>query len=275
MSGEEICAIIVLYQCRPADSVTLQSLNQAAEVAELSLPVYVYDNSPEPPHWTGFSRLRLAGYHHNPANPGVSAAYNHFAIQSRHEWLLLLDQDTSFPTDFFQELKGFDASDDRLILPQLFQGKQLISPHRFSYGYSYSVAELSPGGHRLDKYSALNSGILIRRTLFEEVGGYPTEVCLYFSDQVFMHKLKEHGLSHFRLLRASCEHAMASNDSSDPAAFRQRFLLFVDGARRALPHFPVLTRLGLRALVLLRGLKLSLRHKQGFYLQRARAILHK
>ncbi len=271
MQLSEIGAILVLYQCAPANSITLQSLNRACQKVGHTLPVYIYDNSPNPVQRPEFSNIRIMEARHNPDNPGVSTAYNFFAEKLRHsyKWLLLLDQDTGFPETYFEELKEVDPKNAELILPKLMQGNTLISPHAFRSGYSHSIEIPAKGFHNLQNRAALNSGILVSTHALHRAGGYAEDVPLYFSDQVFIQRLKEHGVSRYFLLNAQCSHSMSSNDERNLADFKKRYQLFVDGARCARRHFPIPTSLGLRALVLMRGFKLSLRHRDSYFLKHA------
>lgn len=274
MSAEKkIAAIMVLYRCPPAQSATLQSLSQACQKADLSLDLYLYDNSPTAQPLAGFPHINVLETHHNPNNPGVSTAYNHFARQAQAEWLLLLDQDTQFPESYFEEVLPLLNGPHALILPPLVQNGVQISPHAFRWGYSFSEKEMKSGAQSLKQRSALNSGLLVKKEWFQKVGGYAEDVPLYFSDQVFVHRLKKAGLKDFYLLESPAHHSMASNDARDPAGFKERFLLFVNGARAARKHFGPTVRAGLTALAILRGLKLSLRQADAFYLRQSLKIL--
>ncbi len=267
----DIAAILVLYNCPMNESLTLQSLNSAGKAASTILKVFVYDNSAERQKAADFSNLEIVETYHDAGNPGVSKAYNHFAekLKNQFSWFLLLDQDTQFPEGYFRELLEVEEYNSELILPRLMQGSQLISPHGFYNGYSRSIAPPATGLQPLTQRSALNSGILISSKAFKEAGGYAEDVPLYFSDQVFIQRLKDSGIDHYYLLNSVCTHQMASNDISNIPAFKRRFELFVKGARAAQKHFKGLTRQGLKALILLRAAKLSMKFKDTFYLRQA------
>src|ERR1700743_364915 len=100
-SDETLLAVIVLNKTRLEDSKTFASLTACLKASSLQLDLLIYDNSPEynPDSVSGFPNWKIT-YMADTSNSGVSKAYNcaaSLALASKKQWLLLFDQDTSFP----------------------------------------------------------------------------------------------------------------------------------------------------------------------------------
>lgn len=267
MEAKQIAGILVLYKCALKNSDTLLSLNASCKANNYTLHIAVYDNSPNAQSVVEFSNLLLTEYVHNAKNPGVSAGYNHFsAILPSHLFLLLLDQDTLFPENFMEEVLLFDSTTFALAAPILKQKDQIISPHQIKLGYSFSKETYAFGKQSLNNKSILNSGILVSQHAYRKAGGYAEDVPLYFSDQVFIQRLKNSGLSSFFLLHATCQHAMASNSMDVLESFKNRYNLFLTGAKQARKYFPLHTAIGLNIVVFLRALKLSITQRNLYFI---------
>ena len=106
-----ILSILVLYECQAHESQTIRSLQRAYKErpqAFGSFKLIIYDNSPEPQRESLEFPFKHE-YVHNPANEGVSAAYNYalqVAKRKDYDWLLLLDQDTDLPEDYISKLSN-------------------------------------------------------------------------------------------------------------------------------------------------------------------------
>jgi len=139
--------IIVIYNIELEDSESFQSILQMhAEEAELN--VFVYDNSLKPQKLKAYKNIRLS-YVHDPNNSGVSKAYNtgaENAKKEQKEWVLLLDQDTTLPSDILKQYNSAikTYSEAKLIVPilQLANGK-IFSPcsYRFKRGFYFQFVE--------------------------------------------------------------------------------------------------------------------------------------
>jgi glycosyltransferase involved in cell wall biosynthesis len=195
----QILPVVVLYQQSIGQSLTLQSLQQNLERLGLRMDVFVYDNSPEPQAveqsfaWKSFNVF----YRHDPHNSGLSKAYNTAAVKARglkKEWLLLLDQDTILPPNFF-ETYASAVRDNRHIkifspILKLESGK-IFSPCLLKHKRGYPPKRISPGRHSLWTYSPVNSGMLVCLKLFFKVGGYNEKLKIDFCDFQFLEKVRK------------------------------------------------------------------------------------
>ena len=237
MSLDKVLGVLVLYNCKLEDSESIVTLNSSLEWINQRLLLYVYDNSlirQYPDNKFEYGNFRI-NYVHDNSNPGVSKAYNmgaKFANETNRTWLLLLDQDTLFQKDFFQvvsialiENKGFD-----LYATKLYVNQTIISPSRYYFkrGFSYNK-EIVSGSFPLRNTTFLNSGLIVSLQSFIDCGGYSETVKLYFSDFVFIDRLRKNVKKYF-LLNTFGQHQLSSNDESDYDAFLVRFELYLEGA---------------------------------------------
>jgi GT2 family glycosyltransferase len=107
----KVCVCLVLYGCGLRNTRSFAVLRRAAEKRGGAVRLFVQDNSPLAALDAGFIE-GFGGFSfvHDPANPGVSRAYNRaldYAEKSGSEWLLLLDQDTELPEDYFDVLEDW------------------------------------------------------------------------------------------------------------------------------------------------------------------------
>ncbi|MCF0194138.1 MAG: glycosyltransferase, partial [Bacteroidaceae bacterium] len=94
MPTNDILFVLVIYRCTVAESLSYQTL--VAPNAYASSHLFIYDNSP----YTQTTDIPHVAYIHDTANGGLGRAYNSaasFAVSHNYRWLLLMDQDTSFP----------------------------------------------------------------------------------------------------------------------------------------------------------------------------------
>jgi len=190
-----VFAVIVLYKIDLDKSLTFLSLTKSLQYSTQQLDVLIYDNSPSPCYNEEKHNLWNITYVHDPGNGGLGKAYNkglEHAKKIKKQWLLLLDQDTSFPVNTFRTFEKHLMNDqNNLIVPLLFSNNKIISPFSHFYGYGRPPKNLNPGSYSLNKFTAVNSGIMIKTKLFEKAGGYNSLIKLDYSDISFMHKLQK------------------------------------------------------------------------------------
>jgi glycosyltransferase involved in cell wall biosynthesis len=179
-------------------------------------------------------------YKYNPDNPGVSKAYNEGCTLARgkeKKWLLLLDQDTAFEagwlgTYFRNTMEGPPAF---IKVPILLSDAVIVSPFRYWLTKGVPSRRVDPGVHSLQRYFAINSGLLIDREVFESVGGYDETIPLDFSDFAFMNKLKK---NRYRLsvMALRGRHRLSSIEKPDENTAKQRFKQYCLGSKRLTPY---------------------------------------
>lgn len=267
----DILGILVLYNSTLDDSDTIQSLNQSLEKNDFYLDMFVYDNSRSPKYLESkFIYKRMNIYYINDiSNSGVSKAYNSGATYANYlgkKWILLLDQDTKFPENSFNEYlsaKNNIDSEIKIIVPTLLFENNIYSPSGY-YLYRTIKCQCKTGVNFLIGKTLLNSGLFINLNLFIAVGGFNENIPLDFSDTSFIEKVKK-STNNFYLLTIKCSHNLSS-DELDIYKIKERFKYYVQGT-----YFYAQERKKSKVLilfwVLLRTLKLSIRHSEIFFLR--------
>ena len=240
-SPRPILAVLVLYKCVPSMSHSLSALLAILD-ANPDLANYfslvIYDNSPLPHNVEINDEIPIL-YRHDPTNPGLAAAYN-FALaraeKERHEWLLLLDQDTLLTQAFLVELiecTNSLRSQEKVasITPKLLVDGKIYSPAahfidqlRHQYRRSNHAVTLEIVGVQLDRIGAYNSGATIRVSALRSIGGFPKDYWLDYLDHAVFHALSAHGYLMY-IMRAKIEHDASQAAVGDVPAERQRNLI--------------------------------------------------
>jgi len=241
--------IVVLYKQSIEQSVTLQTLNAGLKVANVTMDVFVYDNSPAKGSYAKKFRWNQFNIHYVPdqRNSGLSKAYNSGADAARalsKEWILLLDQDTSFPLNIFNNYFNAVAAHSAVSLfaPILkLSNGRIFSPCINKHKRGYPVEEISSGEYNLKQFSPVNSGILVKLDLFLRVGGYNENVKVDFCDFQFLEKVQKVNPS-FYLIQSIALQDFSSDEVSVEKQM-QRFKIYLEDARNC-KKYTVADRLG-------------------------------
>jgi GT2 family glycosyltransferase len=184
--------VIVLYKVTIAQSSTCISIRDQVECDREEFSVLVYDNSPVansaglPSDWMYIS---------DPTNSGLSAAYNHAILRCKESgahWLLLLDQDSRLPTNFFVNLRADTAlchqqAKIAAIVPMIFSNQRQISPVLPMWGFDRSY--LATRSATSKWLSAINSAACIRVSFVESIGGFSDDFWLDYLDHWLFRKI--------------------------------------------------------------------------------------
>ncbi|WP_367143860.1 glycosyltransferase [Pantoea stewartii] len=259
--------IVVLYKIGLSHSDSINSILDS-DVERLISEIFVYDNSPaceDNNEIIESYRGRKVYYINDYSNSGVSAAYNKGLSKAKelnYEYVLLLDQDTKFPPDSVKEyVKAIKNNPHiKLVAPRLKTTKgELCSPLRYSLHRGFVLKEIEPGIYPLDRYSPINSGMMLNTSSAIQCGGYEEKVFLDFSDFQFIEKLKRN---------VDCFYVMPllviqdlSNDEPDTNSLLNRFKIYCKCARNC--HRNNFIDDGIYFfMVLNRAIKLTLRTKE-------------
>jgi rhamnosyltransferase len=263
--ADAVIAVLVLYKTRLEDSKTFVSLGNSLKSSKLIMDIVVYDNSPTPmvsnPECVS-DNWRIH-YIHDETNPGVSKAYNEglaIARKLNKKWLLLLDQDTSFPQNAVVEYSKAVRGNPGIFLfaPILISNDKIMSPCRYFLHRGYSINKVKYGVCDFSMKSLLNSGMLVGVDAFEIVGGYNEKIRLDFADHAFI-KCYKHYYRNFVLINMRCSHGFFGNQSLTTNAALVRFAYYCEGARHSANNFRDFPILLLVAAC--RAVKFSLIHK--------------
>ena len=233
-----ILAVIVVFNLKLEESWTLITLNRSLEKISEYLDIVVYDNSLHSDLVNGSVFRKWCfniHYFHDSSNPGLSKAYNFAAYYGEFlekSWLLVLDQDTSFPVDTFS--KYFKAIQDnpsiKLFAPVLkISDGRIFSPSRYWFKRGFGVKKISFGVHGFKGISPVNSGIMIALDAYTAVGGYDEKVRLDFSDFMFIERFRKR-FSEFYVVDVVGVQAF-SDEEMNVGKLNDRFGWYCEGAR--------------------------------------------
>lgn len=180
---KSLVGVAVLYKCSFEKSNTIVSLNKSLERMNLRLALLVYDNGPEKQsnkESFEYGNLDIV-YKHDPENSGISKAYNEgveFASGRRADWILLLDQDTVFNSNFFESYIETTAKsiahDIVCIIPKVLSINDsiLFSPSKiFPGGITRPLKRIKPG-IIVEPITSINAGTFISTQFVKSIGGF-------------------------------------------------------------------------------------------------------
>jgi len=226
MVFDELMVVLVIYKMEVNESSAFQSLTKALQSVNKKASIFIYDNSPIAHQHTQAENWKIT-YQSDTNNPGVSKAYNEGFEQAKlqtKKWLLLVDQDTVFPLNTFEQYQiAMEKFNCPIIVPRLIDSTGIVSPLKFYFG----------GGQRLSRIRTKqlvslkdfffhNSGLLVSLDEFESAGKYDETFPLDFSDFSFVHRLRKRN-DYFLVANVEAFHNLATNS---PSNFTERFTRF-------------------------------------------------
>ncbi|MBS1683014.1 MAG: hypothetical protein JST48_14985 [Bacteroidetes bacterium] len=229
---DELIVVLVIYQMKIADSPAFQSLSKALKNKNQQASLFIYDNSPLPQAAPDSSSWKIT-YNHDPANPGVSKAYNEGFVEAKKQnkkWMLLADQDTVFPESFFQTITEtiFEKPLTKLLVPIVRNESIIISPFCFRLGKGTAYKTITPKSYSLKKTKFINSGLVVSADIFESCDGYDERFPLDFSDLAFAERILKHH-DELVVIDAICWHSLSSSEDSSQEILR-RFPYYLSGS---------------------------------------------
>jgi GT2 family glycosyltransferase len=265
----KILVVLVVYEQDYLNTTAYKTLvsNSIKDVG-CEISVFVYDNSLKAiKEHANTTESFFVKYCHDPANSGVSKAYNsgyQYAKELGFEWLILLDQDTALKDDSIAQYVASIKSHPEILIhaPVLKSSHTIISPSKYKYRRGFAIGDISPGIHPLGCIVPLNSGMCISINVFEKIGIYNEKIRLDFSDFDFIRRVSVK-VKRFALMPVVYEHALSSNDETCKSAIT-RYKFYCNGARHSIiTNSDVFI---LAAAALMRGIKLTLKFKKPAFL---------
>ena len=204
MDLESVLGVMVLYKRSLRESETFMSLSKAIVGTSRSLDLLVYDNSPES-HFDKNVELGYSGkitYIHDSTNPGICKAYNtgfEKALAINKKWLLLLDQDTDFTSNYIESLLNAVKKDKNYvsIVPVVYSNGKIVSPTRYDFLGRMKATEEEEVNKVVSNITAINSGSCINTKFLKEIGGFNTDFPLDMLDHWLNHMINTHNRNTF------------------------------------------------------------------------------
>lgn len=234
---DKILAIVVVYNQDLSKSQTLISLGDDIQNEQSSLDLFIYDNSSAKRKDFAPKGFNVLAHFHDGNNVGVSAAYNEavrFAQSIDKEWVLLLDQDTSFGIGALKMyLDNINSNPDVNIFSPIIklENGSIFSPFGKCFKRGFVLKNVEPIRYSLKTYSPVNSGILVKVDSFTMVDGYNEKVKLDFSDIEFIRRISKYE-KEFKVIDLICFQDF-SNDDTNIENLNNRFAFFCDGAKNS------------------------------------------
>lgn len=227
--NNRILFVLVLYKCPLEDSKSFLSL--LANHPEEQSHIFVYDNSPCIQH----TEITVAQYIHDTQNGGLGKAYNtacRFAQEEGYQWLMLLDQDTTFPENALQKYQQaiVQHSELQMIVPQhKIRTGQFFSPTHYHLKTSQLQEHVLTGVVHFKDAAPINSGMLVSVNSFTRVNGYDEAVWLDFSDIRFIEKFQRYHSTFYVMPDVICLQDFSATESNKDKRY-QRHCIYLECA---------------------------------------------
>lgn len=232
-----ILPVVVLYNRNYRESIAIETLNKSFEQYSRNqkLTTFIYDNSSSPQKVAGYGNLEFL-YFNDRDNGGVSPAYNlgaKWADKIGKEWLLLLDQDTQLPKDFFTIANDhIKRGEFKLYAPILKSNDLIISPCNYYLKKGFPKKQIKTGKLKIKNINFLNSGLILNLEAFNKIKGFNEKIPLYFSDFEFIDRFKKR-YAHCFVLPVILDHNLRDLDEKSFESASKTFPFFCDGARES------------------------------------------
>lgn len=180
--------VIVLYQIKATDSLTIQTLQQI--LASNKLPelrqIIVYDNSPmeDTPVFTDKRFI----YHFAEGNQGLAKAYNYVwpkSLSAGCDWLITLDQDTKLTNEYFiAVMNEIKKANEQIVViaPVVYDKTQQISPVRSDTLRPLHTSLPMGGEIYHSQVMVINSAAVISLNFLQQIAGYNESFSLDYLD---------------------------------------------------------------------------------------------
>lgn len=195
----KIMIVLVIYKLKLIEAPALNTLIKAYCKHEKFeyFELIIYDNSPIKQNINVKIPFQTQ-YIHDSSNGGLYAAYTYAlnrAIETKCNWILLLDQDTKLSLNYFfsvSKITDNKSLDDDVvaIVPKVFtiNGK-MISPCKLFIGRIVKSIPLEYIGIYNFKISAINSGTFVKVEFLKTIGGFNPLFKLDFVDHWIFYKI--------------------------------------------------------------------------------------
>lgn len=230
-TGNRIFAVIVLYKCTIEQSKTFASLFACQDI--INFEGIIYDNSPDAE--IDFCWIPLGfNYIHNPENPGLAVAYNFALEQAKskgHEWLLLLDQDTVLPGEYFESIKNLQNIKNVVAYIPTVKSETdaslIISPTEVKMG-GFIPKLNAMAGIQENKISGINSGTLVKVDFMASIGNFNPAFPLDMLDHWYFREIYKKNKKIFLLDSAVYQNLSVSDIENNMSVTRYKNFIAVE-----------------------------------------------
>ena len=173
-----ILILLVLYKKLPTQSETFTSLLSVinTELFNRYFEVLLYDHSPKDSN-AGNKELKNFKYIHDPANKGLSHAYNfgyQYSKKNNLKYIMLLDHDTNLTLQYFENLiYAIDTSTNEIAayIPKVWADNKMISPIKINFIRSNPI-KVNYYGRTTERIVGINSGTVLSIDFIKSINGF-------------------------------------------------------------------------------------------------------
>ena len=185
--------VLVLYQCSLEESVTFRSLSEQIQKQTIDYELIIYNNDNN--QTVTHKKYPVVNSKENVKLTGAYSFALERAVKSGKEWILLLDQDTEIPDDYFVKLEEFFAGgypdDLAAVVPVLELNGKVMSPKIITPLMRFE-RDLGKLGYIDQRINAFNSMSLFRVDFIKSIGGFSLDFPLDYQDHWFYNQLFKH-----------------------------------------------------------------------------------
>ncbi len=186
--------VIVLYKCSLNESITFLTLIKQLKNSCIDYELIIYNNDINQEIID--TRFLIVN---SKENTKLEGAYNFAlerAIKNKKNWILLLDQDTVIPDNYFKELEDLFPSSYLpelvAVVPKLLADGKVISPVHITSLMRFDK-EIKNNGLTNERINAFNSMSLLSVQFIKSLGGFSKDFPFDFHDhwcynQIYKHK---------------------------------------------------------------------------------------
>lgn len=197
--------------------------------------IHIYDNSNQ--EFVTENRSILAGdrkladrihYIDNGGNIGLSKTYNKalHEIYDAEDWLMFADDDTDFSVEYLDNAISYIERDckEQIITGLIHAADRILGPTQTDTWRLNNHPLMKTGLY--DDIYCINSGLFIRREIYDIIGFYDEEMFLDMIDFYLMEKLKQHGLNHIRVVDGLILQTFSGDQNMYSAGMSVRYEIF-------------------------------------------------
>lgn len=156
----------------------------------------LFDNSTKDDclnHNKEFASQRNYEYITHNKNMGLCLAYNEIIkthLTNDCDWLLILDDDSTISSDYLSLVEERTKTSTSLFFSPINIDKttnKIDSPLIFKKGFLLRHKHINLNDKDSNLFISINNGSVISKKAFDEIGLYPENLFIYFSDTYFYH----------------------------------------------------------------------------------------
>lgn len=233
MTNKKILFGIICFREKYYETVTYTKLLESYKKSNINttLNIFVFDNTDYEvwdfeDNYMNEEDVNVI-YQHFPENPGISSAVNTFSdfAKDRFDWIVILDQDTSLPYDFFSKYYTYINSEYsyNIALPKVFSNHKMISPSLYKFYRTSEIPFSLQEKIELKNITAINSGLLIKNSFLQKYS-YDPNLRIDFCDHEFFERIN--GKKYFAKIMEVTLNQNFSSDTDDETKSLVRYKLY-------------------------------------------------